>query len=244
MFVRSSLCCVCFTTISSRGSYLIFQGSSSAKIAFLITFFPVFHTSDKTNICYFDTARPYPYLVETEQFLDCSINFKKHENSRWNLSFYIFLVFLVPSHLIVGTARQRCGPCGLRQPLTLIGGTARVASGLQGPRRGAAASRGRGADRGRPSRREGRRGGRWLAAVPDSAGPEGVAGGGERRGAALLTRLRAPCGLWAHSPHLEQSIRQVDGAPAPQHAHHHRDRDHCGSPVVGRGGSRGGTSRN
>ena len=130
----------------------------------------MFPTSDKTNIWYFDAARPYPYLVETEQFLDCSINFKKRENSRWNLSFYIFLVLLVLPHVLLGTAGQRCGPGGLRQTLILIGGTARVASGLQGPRRGAAAPRGRGADRGRPPRREGSRGG---PAVPDAAGPEG-----------------------------------------------------------------------
>lgn len=100
-------------------------------------------------------------MVETEQFLDCNIKFKKQENSRWNLSFYIFLVFLVPPHVTVGTAGQRCGPGGLRQPLILIGGTARVASGLQGPRRGAAA---------------------LASEARTVAGPQGGRGGGEAAG--------------------------------------------------------------
>lgn len=83
------------------------------------------------------------------------------------------------------------------------------------------------------------------AGRPGGAGcrrPRGVRGW-ERRCWPACTP-RAPVGLCAHSPHLEQRIRQVDGAPAPQHAHHHRDRDHCGSPASGSGGSRGGASRN
>lgn len=59
---------------------------------------------------------------------------------------------------------------------------------------------------------------------PFSGGVRGV-----KRGQGL------PVWLCVHSPHLEQRIRQVDGAPAPQHAHHHRDRDHC----WGRGGGGG-----
>lgn len=68
-----------------------------------------------------------------------------------------------------------------------------------------------------PSARSGTAPGPWAAR-------------GSRRGrgngaAAASSRLGRLCAL---GPHLEQRVRQVHGAPAAQHGHHHRHRDHRG----------------